>query len=67
MAREVTRRRLMCQALGVIGGTMVSGDLLPLLAEAATRKQILRVAVERDLRRSVLSFRQGIPIGCCDD
>jgi len=48
MAREVTRRQVMCQALGVIGGTMVSGDLLPLLAQAATRKQILRVAVERD-------------------
>src|SRR5262249_5824290 len=33
---------------GVIGGTTVSGDLLPLLAEAAKRKQILRVAIERD-------------------
>jgi peptide/nickel transport system substrate-binding protein len=36
------------QTLGVIGGTLVTGDLLPLLAEAAKRKQILRVAVDRD-------------------
>ena len=48
MPQEVTRRRFMLQTLGVIGGTMVSGDLLPLLAEAARRKQVLRVAIERD-------------------
>jgi len=48
MSREVTRRRFVCQTLGVIGGTMVSGELLPLLAAAARRKQVLRVAVERD-------------------
>ena len=30
------------------GGATVSGDLLPLLAEAAKRKQVLRVAIERD-------------------
>src|SRR5262249_54675271 len=49
MPQEVTRRRFVLQTLGVIGGTMVSGDLLPLLAEAAKRKQILRVAIERDI------------------
>jgi peptide/nickel transport system substrate-binding protein len=38
----------MGQTLGVIGGTLVSGDILTLLAEAATHKQVLRVAVERD-------------------
>src|SRR5207247_8668886 len=38
----------MFQTLGVLGGTMVSGDLLPRLAEAAKRKQVLRVAIERD-------------------
>lgn len=43
-----TRRRFLLQTLGVIGGTMVAGDLLPLLAEAAKRKQVLRVAIERD-------------------
>src|SRR5713101_7821260 len=48
MPQEVTRRRFLFQTLGVIGGAMVSGDLLPLLAEAAKRKQILRVAIERD-------------------
>ena len=48
MPPEVTRRRFVFQTLGVIGGAMVSGDLLPLLAEAAKRKQILRVAIERD-------------------
>src|SRR5215470_3654947 len=48
MLQEVTRRRFICQTLGVIGGTTVSGDLLPLLAEAAKRKQVLRVAIERD-------------------
>jgi hypothetical protein len=35
MLREVTRRRFMFQTLGMIGGTMVAGDLLPLLAEAS--------------------------------
>ena len=48
MPQEVTRRRFMSQTLGVIGGATVSGDLLPLLAEAAKRKQVLRVAIERD-------------------
>ena len=48
MPTVVTRRRFMSQTLGVIGGTMVSGPLLPLLAEAAKRTQVLRVAVERD-------------------
>lgn len=48
MLPEVTRRRFVFQTLGVIGGTTVSGALLPLLAEAAKRKQILRVAIERD-------------------
>jgi peptide/nickel transport system substrate-binding protein len=48
MPQEVTRRQFMFQTLGVIGGATVSGNLLPLLAEAATRKQILRVAIERD-------------------
>jgi hypothetical protein len=48
MSAEVTRRRFLFQTLGTIGGTMVAGDLLPLLAEAAQRKQVLRVAIERD-------------------
>ena len=38
MPTEVTRRRFVFQTLGVIGGTMVAGELLPLLAEAARRK-----------------------------
>src|SRR4030095_12114851 len=45
---EATRRRFVLQTVGMIGGTMVAGDLLPLLAEAAKRKQVLRVALERD-------------------
>src|SRR5215467_1390042 len=48
MPHEVTRRRFLFQTLGVIGGATVSGDLLSLLAEAAKRKQVLRVAIERD-------------------
>src|SRR5215467_12382587 len=48
MPQEMTRRRFVFQTLGVIGGATVAGDLLPLLAEAAKRKQILRVAIERD-------------------
>jgi hypothetical protein len=48
MPPAVTRRRFFSQALGVIGGTTVAGDLLPLLPQAAKRKQVLRVAVERD-------------------
>src|SRR5499427_10230159 len=48
MAYEVTRRRFMVHTLGVIGGATVSGDLLPRLAAAAKRKQVLRVAIERD-------------------
>ena len=38
MPSDVTRRRFMFHTLGVIGGTMVAGDLLPLLVEAAKRK-----------------------------
>ena len=48
MPTAVTRRHFVFQTLGVIGGTMVAGPIWPLLAEAAKRKQILRVAVERD-------------------
>jgi len=48
MPHDVTRRRFLFQTLGVIGGATVSGPLLPLLAEAAKRKQVLRVAIERD-------------------
>src|SRR5215813_7382338 len=48
MPHEGTRRRFMCQTLGVLGGATIAGDLLPLLAEAAKRKQVLRVAIERD-------------------
>ena len=48
MAYEVTRRRFMLQTVGVIGGATVAGDFFPLLAQAAKRKQVLRVAVERD-------------------
>jgi peptide/nickel transport system substrate-binding protein len=49
MPTTVTRRQFVVQTLGVIGGTMVAGDLLPLLAVAAKRKQVLRVAIERDI------------------
>ncbi len=59
MPQAVTRRGFMFQTLGVIGGTMVSGPLLPLLAEAAKRKQVLRVAVERDFE----SLRPDISAG----
>src|SRR5882724_5729362 len=48
MSAEVTRRRFVLQTVGMIGGTMLAGDLLPLLAEAAKRKQVLRLAIERD-------------------
>jgi ABC-type transport system substrate-binding protein len=48
MPMRGTRRQFLFQSLDVIGGTMVAGDLLPLLAEAAKRKQVLRVAIERD-------------------
>ena len=48
MLQEGTRRRFMFQTLGVLGGATVLGDFLPLLAEAAKRKQVLRVAIERD-------------------
>ena len=48
MPQEVTRRQFVCQTLGMIGGTMVSGALFPMLTEAAKRKQVLRVAIERD-------------------
>jgi hypothetical protein len=50
MPTEGTRRRFLFQTLGVIGGALVTGDLLPLLAEAAKRKQVLRVAVDRDTK-----------------
>jgi ABC-type transport system substrate-binding protein len=33
----------------VIGGALVTGDIWPMLAEAAKRKQVLRVAIERDI------------------
>jgi peptide/nickel transport system substrate-binding protein len=59
MPTEVTRRRFVCQTLGVLGGTMVAGELLPLLAAAAKRKQVLRVAVERDFE----SLRPDISAG----
>jgi len=39
MPPEVTRRRFVFQSPGVLGGTTVAGDLLPLLAEAAKRKR----------------------------
>ena len=59
MVQEVTRRRFVFQTLGVIGATMVAGDLLPLLAEAAKRKQVLRVAVERDFETLRADFSAG--------
>jgi hypothetical protein len=40
MSTAVTRRQFAFQTLGVIGGTMVAGDILPLLAEAAKHKQV---------------------------
>jgi peptide/nickel transport system substrate-binding protein len=49
MPAEGTRRRFLFQTLGVIGGALVTGDLSPLIAEAAKRKQVLRVAIERDI------------------
>ena len=48
MPPQVTRRRFMVQTLGMMGGAIVAGDLLPLLASAAKSKQVLRVAIERD-------------------
>jgi peptide/nickel transport system substrate-binding protein len=59
MPTDVTRRRFMFHTLGVIGGTMVAGDLLPLLAEAAKRKQVLRVAVDRDFETLRPDFSAG--------
>ena len=59
MVQEVTRRRFVFQTLGVIEATMVAGDLLPLLAEAAKRKQVLRVAVERDFETLRADFSAG--------
>jgi len=41
-------RRGFLQAAGLLGGTLVLGDFLPLLAEAGGRTDTLRVAVERD-------------------
>ena len=48
MPTAVTRRQFLVQTTSVIGGSIVSGEFFPLLAEAAKHKQILRVAVERD-------------------
>jgi peptide/nickel transport system substrate-binding protein len=59
MPPGVTRRQFVFQSLGVIGGTMVAGDLLPLLAAAAKRKQILRVAVDRDFETLRPDFSAG--------
>jgi peptide/nickel transport system substrate-binding protein len=59
MPSEVTRRRFIFQTLGVIGGTLMVGDLLPLLAEAAKHKQVLRVAVERDFETLRADFSAG--------
>ena len=44
--RRIDRRSFL-QAAGMLGGTVMLGDFLPLLA-AAGRTGILRVAVERD-------------------
>jgi ABC-type transport system substrate-binding protein len=54
-----TRRRFLFQTLGRTGGALVAGHLLPLLAEAAKRKQSLRVAVDRDFE----SLRPDISAG----
>ena len=59
MPQAVTRRRFMFQTLGIIGGTMVTGEFLPLLAEAAKRKQVLRVAVDRDFETLRPDFSAG--------
>lgn len=59
MPQAVTRRRFVFQTLGMIGGTMVAGDLLPLLAEAATRPPVLRLAVERDFETLRADFSAG--------
>src|SRR6267142_28947 len=59
MSTAVTRRQFACQTLGVIGGTMVAGDILPLLAEAAKHKQVLRVAVDRDFETLRPDFSAG--------
>jgi hypothetical protein len=65
MPAEVTRRRFLLQTLGMIGGTMVAGDLLSLLAEAAQRKQVLRVAIERDFETLRPELSAGDTIICC--
>src|SRR5712691_3607041 len=59
MSTAVTRRQFAFQTLGVIGGTMVAGDILPLLAEAAKHKQVLRVAVDRDFETLRPDFSAG--------
>lgn len=64
MSTAVTRRRFVSQTLGVIGGTVVAGDLLPLLAEAAKRKQVLRVAVDRDFETLRPDFSAGYTNTC---
>jgi hypothetical protein len=48
MPKEVTRRHFLARTVGLSGGATVMGDLLPLLARAAKRKQILRMAVDTD-------------------
>src|SRR5262245_35010348 len=48
MSSAPTRRGFLSQTVGMIGGTLLVGDFLPLLAAAAQRKQVLRVAIERD-------------------
>ena len=59
MPQAVTRRRFMFQTLGIIGGATVTGEFLPLLAEAAKRKQVLRVAVDRDFETLRADFSAG--------
>ena len=48
MPAEGTRQRFLSHTLGLIGGTMVIGNLVSLLAVTAQRKEVLRVAIERD-------------------
>ena len=48
MPKDVTRRRFMARTLGMLEGTMAAGELLPLPAEAAQSKQVLRVAVDTE-------------------
>src|ERR687888_1023810 len=48
MPSSLRRVRFELRTVGVHGGPSVWGFLLPLLAAAAKRKQVLRVAIERD-------------------